>query len=89
MPLSVLAIWVVSGLLALLGAAGVVGALLLSANRLGASAPTHREERNDGSCPCCGYSTAGLEVDRCPECGNAFAASARVRERYRPKQAAA
>ncbi len=78
---SVLAIWAVSVLLALLGAAGVAGAVLLSAERLRAAAP--EAGASGGLCPCCGYPTAGLEEDRCPECGRAFALAADVRERRR------
>ncbi len=78
---SVWMIWVLAGVLGASGVVLVLAAMWASARRLGAGAPA--VGTCGGWCRGCGYSTDGLEVEVCPECGGGFVASARRVERGR------
>lgn len=70
--------WTVTSILVLGAAAGIGSLSLLAAVVLCSGRWLVRENRVGATgqrCPCCGYSTQGLEDARCPECGLTFQAS--------------
>jgi hypothetical protein len=79
--------WTIVGIVALGVAAGIAAIGLLLACMF---VPVRRLARSvrageiGGRCPCCAYSTEGLEEDRCPECGRWYGeATARLARRRR------
>lgn len=74
----IIAIW--SGAAACMLAGGALSAWAAFSRR-----PRARAERSDATrmdpdacCPCCGYSSRGLESDTCPECGQSMAGALAV-----------